>query len=325
MQQVPQALAQLYLVVGEDVEARRRHLAAIEAKLAAEAGGPCDRLVFDAEEAPLEQVGEAIEVTPLFPGPRLVWIQHMDKAGAELQAYLVERLPPKSGQTVVVLSAAAADRRAPWFRELGRKGRVVQVDPPAARDIPTWIMQKAKALGFRLSRQGADALHALVGDDTAALTTELEKLALHADGEGTVGPRLVEELVSRAMPWAAEHAVFQLVDAVVEGRAAEAYRMLRQLRSVGKPPLLILHMLARQYRLLVAACGRPGITADQLAEAMGIRAYPARKVLGQARAMTLARAIQGLEAILEADLQMKTSSGDEMLILEMLIGRLSAR
>src|SRR5690606_17889079 len=92
-----------------------------------------------------------------------------------------------------------------------------------------------------------------------------------------------------------------------------------------KPPLLILHMLARQYRLLVAACGRPGMQAEELAREMDIKAYPARKVLAQARSFTLAEAVAGLEAILDADSRMKSSSGDETLILEMLIGRLTAR
>src|SRR5690606_29669491 len=111
-------------------------------------------------------------------------------------------------------------------------------DPPPSRDIPEWIVQHARSLGFRMSREGAELLHALVGEDTTALATELEKLAVHGHPSRPMDPRLVEELASRSLPWAEEHAVFQLVDAVVEGRAAEAYRLLRRMRAVGKPPLL---------------------------------------------------------------------------------------
>src|SRR5690606_29741905 len=122
------------------------------------------------------------------------------------------------------------------------KGTVIRVDPPASRDVPAWISAQARALGFTITRPAVELLHGVVGEDTTALTTELEKLAVRVPPGGTVDVGLVEELVSRALPWAAEQAVFELVDAVAEGRRGKAYRELRRLLAAGKPPLLILHM-----------------------------------------------------------------------------------
>ena len=315
----------LLLLVGTDAPARREHVERLATLLARREGMEPDRIVIDAEEASWDRIGGAVETVPLFPAPRLVWIQHLEKARGEVLDYLADRLPPKSPQTVAVLSADALDRRLRSVQILEEKARVVRVDPPAPKDVPAWIVQRGREMGLTLSREAAHLLHEAVGDDTAALMTELEKFAVAAGPRGTVDARLVEELVSRSLPWAAELEVFQLVDAVVERRRAEAYRVLRRLLAAGKPPLLLLHMLARQYRLLVAACGRPRMGADQLSREMGIKAYPARKVLAQARSMTLARAIAGLEAVLEADSRLKTSAGgEESLILEWLIARLTA-
>lgn len=316
--------SQLYLIIGRDVQARRRRLEEVQAALAAAGGGPVDRIVIDGKEATLSQVGEAVETTPLFPGPRLVWIQDVDQARPEVLDYLASVLPPKVEQTVVVLTAPALDRRTKAARALEEKGKLLRVDPPAARDVPGWIREQARAVGLNVTPQAAALMHALVGDDTMALATELEKLAAAVQSGESITPAHVDRYVSRALPWAAEYALFELVDAVVEGRRQKAFQLLRQLLAAGKPPLLIVHMLARHYRLLVAACGRPRQSPEQLARDMEVNPFPARKAMTQARRLTLEAAVKGLEAIADADFRLKTSSSDPALVLDMLLGQLIA-
>src|SRR5690625_5044674 len=99
MKSTNEPFRQLYLIIGEDDHARRRHVAALQEDLAAAGGGECERLIFDARDASWTEIGEAVETTPLFAVPRLVWVQHVDRARADLLDYLAESLPPKAPQT----------------------------------------------------------------------------------------------------------------------------------------------------------------------------------------------------------------------------------
>jgi DNA polymerase III delta subunit len=87
-----------------------------------------------------------------------------------------------------------------------------------------------------------------VGNDARQLATEIEKLALYIGVDGRVTVDIVRELVpSLAMD------VFALMNAVVEGDAAKALRMLDGLLQRRESPMLILYLLARQFRFLLQA------------------------------------------------------------------------
>lgn len=304
-----------------DVE-RRRRIAALESGWAERWNAPCDRLTLDLESASLQEVAEAVETIPLFGGPRLVWLQNLERASADLLDYLVARLPPGVEQTLVILSAEKLDARRTALQKLQKIAHVIRVDPPESRELLSWMKQQAQELGLSLQNRALEMVREVVGEDPLALRTELEKLALYPAPAGSLGEEELSALLSRTLPWAAETAIFQLVDAVVEGRGSRALRILRQLKAVGRPSLVILQMLARQYRMLVLACGNPRLGADGLARELGVAPFAARKALGQARRMTLREAIDGLEAILEADLRIK-SGWDDTLALEMLVSRLT--
>lgn len=304
-----------------DIE-RRRQLEALESQWAQQWKAPCDRIILDLENASLQQVAEAVETVPLFGGPRLVWLQNLDRAASDLLEYLAARLPPGVEQTLVVLSAEKLDARKAPVKKLENVARVIQVDPPASRDLLPWMKQQAEELGLRLGQRELEMVREVVGEDPLALRTELEKLALYPTASGVLEEQELAVLLSRTLPWAAETAIFQLVDAVVEGRGSRALRILRQLIAVGRPALVILQMLARQYRMLVLACGNPRLGADGIARELGVAPFAARKAMGQARRLSLQEALKGLEAILEADEQIKLG-WDDTLALEVLVGKLT--
>src|SRR5690606_13127029 len=111
-----------------------------------------------------------------------------------------------------------------------------------------------------------------------------EKLSLYAGEGGRVTIEEAEHLVSRGLPTLSQYAIFDFVDALADGKAGMALRRLDELLRCGEPPLLVLAMIGRQFRLLFAAIAWRGGSPKELAKEMGLRSeYPAQKALGQAR------------------------------------------
>lgn len=232
---------------------------------------------------------------------------------------LIEPLAGRDGASAFSRSALArAFREVPdaevrEFRALRATGRDNEVVP--------WVRGRAGELGVTIEPRAIEVLVEHVGADLRVLAGELEKLARYA------GDRAVTaEDVALLTPEAQESSIFNLVDAVVEGRAGQALVLLRRMVVVERAePLRLQAMLSRQVRHMVRARELLDLGAPQsaVAEATGVTGdYPLRKLLGQARAPGAAAIEDALRAIEASDHAVKTGELGDELALELLVIRL---
>jgi len=305
----------LYLVVGEDTFARERACRLIEEALTPAAGG-LDRTVLYGDETTPETIMGAVGTGSLFGDRRLVVVRAFDRLSTGAQDQLVPLLTRLPAGVTVVLLASNVDRRRKTMQALVQAARVVVCDPPARGALPQWVLQRARELGLKLEPAGVQALLASAGHDLQTLYTELEKLAVYAAGEN-MDARTVEQVASVAIPHAAEYAVFRFADAVAEGKAQEALAILDDLLAVGQPPLVILSMMARQYRLILLVLDAPASRQD-LAARLGVQAFVVEKLARQGTLLGAAGAAWALHRIVQADKEIKTGR-DPRLVLETLV------
>lgn len=117
-----------------------------------------------------------------------------------------------------------------------------------AQDLPEFVQMLAEQAAIHMEKSAIQELIDRVGNDTRQLAMEIEKLALYIGVDGRVTADVVRELVpSLAMD------VFTLMNAVVEGDTAKALSVLDGLIQRRESPMLILYLLARQFRLLLQA------------------------------------------------------------------------
>ena len=197
----------------------------------------------------------------------------------------------------------------PLLRVYGGRGR--------PSPVAVWLRERADRLGVPIEEAALQRLVDLVGADLRMLASELDKLRTYAS-ERAIAAADVDELT----PEAREQSIFDVVDAVVEGRAPAALRTLdRMLTSGSEPPLRIQAMIARQVRHLVRATEllAAGASEDEVGAACGVRGFPATKLIRQARAASSTQAEAALRAIEASDTKVKTGELPERLALELLI------
>ena len=203
------------------------------------------------------------------------------------------------------------------FRELTIFGRNGQESP-----LARWAHERAEERGIAIERPAVAELVDLVGANLWALASELEKLSRYAADRAVT----VED-VRLLTPQAREESIFAIVDAVVEGRAAPALKLIRAMLDEGpeRPPQ-IQAMIARQLRNLVRATEllAEGAPQPAVGEATGVRnSFALGKLMRQAGATTRETAEASLRAVEASDHAVKTGRIDDTLALDLLVMRLA--
>lgn len=240
-----------YLLAGPEPLLRDDARAALTAAVLAD-GDPSfnlDRL--DGASATAGALEDAVRALPTFAARRLVLLREPEggrrKADALLEtlARVVGELPDPA-ETVLVVMAAKADKRARWVKAFAEPAVRVECEAPKGRALPAFVRAEAKRQGVSLARGVAEALAERVGPQLLLLRRELEKAALVAGP----GQKLEVAHVTEAVGVSAEEPIWDLTDAIGTGRVADALAVLGRLEAGGAPAPVLLGTLASHFRKL---------------------------------------------------------------------------
>jgi DNA polymerase-3 subunit delta len=291
-----------YLIGGGDRGKVARAVSRLRGRVTAE-GGSEER--HDASQTSAAEIAMAAMALGLFAGPRLVLVDNVEAWGAAdvkpLEPYLADPTP----DTTLALVAGAGMRADHRLRKLLTGPRALIFEVPKGRELPGFVRKEAERIGARLEPDALRRLIDLVGEQPAALVSELEKLAAYAAGE-SIDAATVDELVFAEGATAA----WALTDALSARNRRTLYRSLeRVLDGGGKPQALApqlgrhLDRLGRARRALDA-----GVDARTFAKQVGMHEFPARKLLDAAHRTSEADAAAGVVRMAAVDFELKGGS-----------------
>ncbi|HEU4385361.1 MAG TPA: DNA polymerase III subunit delta [Anaeromyxobacteraceae bacterium] len=262
---------------------------------------------------------------------------------AALEALLSRGLPPGR---VLVIAAGKVDGRLPLAKRLAAAGRriTLAVEKEGRWDDERPVLGPVlEALltgtGKRVDRAAEARLAELVGDDARTLAAEVGKLAAYAGERTVITAEDVEALVARV----ASDKFFALGNAVESRDLAGALSVLRRSLEDGLsgPQLLaslagaLRRLIVEQERGRLAAPGRrlpsfeawsaavlPTIPADELGER---KPYGLWMKYQASQRFDRGELLDGLSALAEADLALKSGGDGQVLLERCLVGLLSRR
>ncbi len=328
----------LYIFFGADSFSRRQALQQLKAGLDSDGMLDAGTVTFDARQITLQELMAACDTLPFLSPHRLVIVEGLlqlagegprgrrsrrrpvDSPGGPWQALAgyVDRMPPT---TTLVLLDGDVPADAPLLDALRDKGTVRHFPTLHPRALPQWVQRRAGSLGLRIDARAVRLLAELVGSDLWALAGELDKLAAYAAGR-PISEEDVRTLVSAAR----ELEVWDLLDALVEGRPAVALRQLRRLIGQGRNPSYLLATIQGRYRRLALAREMQdgGSSAARIGQRLGASGYGLERLLDQASRYPLSRLRAAFRRLLEADVAIKRGIYEEELALELLVQDLAA-
>jgi DNA polymerase-3 subunit delta len=328
-----------YILFGSDEFGASETVAQLRARLAA--SDPMAELNYveiDGRTASVADVRAAADTLPFFGSRRLVVVRGLlarcnRRGGGERRALadeIVAYLPTMADSGRLVLLDGRLDRDHPvrewaveWLSQQpvpDSAGFVKEFDTPSPGALPGWLAARAAAIGAELERGGATALaEAIVRDKAADLrlaAAELEKLALYAP-DRPITSADVELLVA---PVSLE-SVFELVDALAGRDGPTACRVLHHFLAEGEPPLRLLALIARQFRLLALTKWLLGssVSGRQLPARLGVQPFVANKLTRQAGHFSEAFLHAALRRLRNIDTDIKTGRMDAVLALDLFV------
>lgn len=287
-----------YLVLGGEALLRDEALAALRASVLG--GGPAD---FDLDRLEGERLSpaellDALRTLPVLAPRRLVILREPEARGparglGDALAGIVGEPDPEL-RSVLVVVAEKADGRARWVKAFD-VAAVVRCEPPRSqREVVAFVREEARRQGVSLDASAAELLAERVGPQLLLLRREIEKAALLAPPTGRVGRADIEV----GTPILAEEPVWDLTDAIGEGRPSDALRVLSRLLAGGTAPPLVLGSLASHFRRLLRLRSGGSVQAPP---------FVLRKLDQQAQRYGPRRLGACLRAIHETDLALKGS------------------
>ena len=292
---------------------------------------------LDARSMNKDDLNNAVNAMPFLAKQRLVMLANPSARYSSPQARkklfdFIEKVPPTAQlmiyENVDVKTYRDRSRQekedekhwiVKWMKKSGLK--LERYALPAQWEMTGWITGNAKEQGGVIEQAAAAKLAELVGADTRQASQEVIKLLTYVNWARPVKVQDVEEVsISTAEP-----DIFAMVDALAVGNGKAAQRMLHGLLE-NQDAFSLWGMVIRQFRLLLLA--REVIDARggqrEVEQALGVHAFVAEKVFGQAKRFTLPALENIYHRLLQMDEAAKKSQVTLDLALDMLVVELTA-
>ena len=336
----PEPLQIAYLIVGSDRPKVRHAVQRLRQRVIRDSGSDLNVLVFEVDPArTAESVQEVLDATSapsLALGLRLILVLRADKLRApqrkQLAAYLDDPMP----DTCIAFEAEKLGKDDALLKAVTKVGAVLRYDLPRKWEMAGWVVGRAKENRMRMSRRVAEHLLARCGSDPSRseqIERELEKLAVYCRGEEPT-----DADVDAVCSPDDDTAIFDLLDALGHRDRGRCFALLEALYASGSSrddANGVLYSLKRRIEQLDAALQLPHADKFTAAKQLGIKPYPAGKLLEQRERFDRRRIGRAYRALAEAEAGLRgrspvtlESSGGvndaERLVVELALARMLA-
>lgn len=307
----------VYLVLGPEMYLCRMAVRLLKSRALSPDAAAFDCTEFSGDACSAPEIIEAAGTFPMASARRLVIVRDAEKLPDSEQESLIGSLAQVSPRSTLVLVAEDLDRRKKFYRLLRERHCVAEFPRLKGAALGRWAEAFFRREGCRISPSAVARIVDASGQDLETLAMELEKIVLYAGKEKRIPDSAVDAITAAG----GQSSIFDFLDAVSARNPASALRILAGLLESGDSVPRILAMIARHCRQLLIAkeAMRQGADPAAVGAAAQVPQFALGKFLKQAGAADAAQIARLFIRLAEMDRRMKSSAGDERIMLEKLI------
>lgn len=284
----------------------------------------------------VEQIKDAAFALPFLAERRTVIVYdtiNLVRSAKNEEAFLklLESLPPSTA--LILLVETERDKKdwkefkpSHWLRKWvshAPDGFVYEREYalPHPAQMRQWVMEETRRQKGEIVPQAAAELANLLGANTQLASQEINKLLTYVNFARVIEIDDVKELVSDVAP----ANIFDMVDALADGRQQAALRLLHELLD-EKEAELVFGMIVRQFRLLLQTRELIdlGYPKEKISTELRLHPFVAEKLEKQARRFSLSQLEKLYPQLLEMDESSKSSRHMDLpLAMDLLLSELS--
>lgn len=302
-------LKPVYLISGDDdakIDAWRGRVRA----RAEREHGPGGLEQFDGKADGAGAVAGALATLTFAEGMRYLLAEPVEGWKADDIAELEPSLAAMPPDTVLVLIARgkAPAKLAKAVDAAGGEAR--DYGAPKPREIPRWVIDRAREEGLSMDMDTAKQLVQAVGTRQQQLQREVEKLRIALHPKTHVTPAAVDAIAAGVVTTQA----YQLADAIVAADLRAAFSLAEQLRAADERPGKLTYRIVNRLRDVhrAAVLLDAGVSEQKIASALGMAPWLAKRIVAQARKADRETLERALEALAQFELESRGGGDREL-------------
>lgn len=278
---------------------------------------------YELDTVSLKEALEDAETISFFHDKKAVILNHCTfltgttkKGSIEQPIALLEEYikhPNPSTILILVVFSEKLDERKKIVKMLKKEVIVKELNQVANQE------QFVKDLfhGYQISRDDLNLFQKKVGNHLELLEQEAEKLKMASFQEKTITTELIQDITIQTI----DLDIFGLIEAIVLKQKEKAMMMLDEMIKRGEEPLMILIMLANQFRIIYQAkeLYQKGYTEKNIASMLSIHPFRIKKALEKGRIFSSEILLSYIKQLAELDYQIKNGGINKRLGLELFL------
>ena len=168
-----------------------------------------------------------------------------------------------------------------------------------------WIKAECSRYMVAIDGETASTLADYCLADMTRIENETHKLIAYVGDGGTITSQDVKDMVSRDT----EHKIYEMTDYIAKKKFDLALGIIKDMLSKGESAQGILTSVYNYFRKLLHA-GISGKTATDLAKVLGIKEYPAKKLIEQSKLFKKRALKNAVDNLTDADFKIKSGKAD---------------
>ena len=312
---------QIYLFYGEEAYLKRYYKERFVKAMVSE-GDTMNYSYFEGKNTNPKAVIDSAETLPFFAERRLIVLENtgfLKNASPELAEYIKE-IPET---TSVIFIEEELDKRGKLYKAIKDKGRIVELKRQDDQTLMKWILGFVKREDKQISEATIRYFLGKVGNDMENIQRELEKLFCYCMHRTDITVADIDAICTTQI----ENHIFDMVDAVANKEQKKALDYYYDLLALKEPPMRILYLLTRQFRILMEVKDMEGLGFGQkdIASKVGIMPFLVGKYRAQAKAFSKKELREIVEAGVEAEEMVKTGRMGDALSVELFLVQYSRK
>jgi len=291
----------IHVLTGDNVFALQERLKGLVNGFVVEYGDLALQKI-DGVEATYDDIREALESMPFLVSKKLV-VLRAPGAVKEFTEHAQDLLGSVGDETHVIIIEPRLDKRSAYYKYIKTRKGFEEFKELDVHTLASWVVERAKQLGATISASDARYVVERVGSNQQMIAQEIAKLAAY----DAVITRKTIDLLCEQTP---QSTVFELIDALFDGRTDRATVLYQQQRQSRVEPQQIIAMLAWQLHAAALVKTAQGLSDADIARQAKLNPYVVSKTRRLVTHLSLTDIKRLVTRILHIDVESKSGKID---------------
>lgn len=305
----------VYVLYGEEAYLKKQYKDRLTRAMIPE-GDTMNYSYYEGKGVPVAEIIDLAETMPFFAERRLIVIENsglFKSASPELAEYLKE-IPET---TCIVFVENEIDKRGKLYKAAKDKGRIVELGKQDEKTLMRWMLGMVAREGKQIRESTVRYILSKTGADMENLEKEMEKLFCYTIDKNEISSEDVDAVCTTQIT----NHIFDMVESVARQEKKKALDYYYDLLSLKEPPMRILYLLTRQFKLLleVKELMKKGMIKKQIATETGIHPFVVQKYMDQCKSFSSKELIWLMDFGAGLETDVKTGKISDVMCVEVFI------